>query len=61
MILTDHSSKPPLGSHPCAEPIELFTKTFQKEHLKIITLKIGEQINLKDNNQIISKWWKTIV
>jgi L-ascorbate metabolism protein UlaG (beta-lactamase superfamily) len=59
-IFPVHSSKFVLGNHTWDEPLELITKNNETEKLNIITPLIGEQVYLKDNNQIFTKWWKTI-
>jgi L-ascorbate metabolism protein UlaG (beta-lactamase superfamily) len=59
-ILPVHSSKFVLGNHPWDEPLELITQNNEQEHLNIATPLIGEIVNLKDNNQIFTKWWRAV-
>lgn len=60
MILPVHSSKFSLGNHDWNEPLELITRNNVTEKLNIITPMIGEQVYLKNNDQIFTKWWQTI-
>lgn len=59
-ILPVHSSKFVLANHSWDEPLELITKYNETENLTIITPIIGEEVNLKDNQQTFTKWWQTI-
>jgi len=56
-ILPVHSSKFILSDHPWEEPLEKITENNKDGQLSVITPMIGEQVNLKDPNQIFSKWW----
>ena len=59
-ILPVHSAKFVLGNHPWDEPLELITKNKEAKNLNLITPMIGEQVNLKDENQTFTKWWRNL-
>jgi L-ascorbate metabolism protein UlaG (beta-lactamase superfamily) len=59
-ILPVHSSKFVLGNHPWYEPLELITQNSQNEKLNVITPMIGEPVDLNNQNQRFSKWWRTV-
>ena len=59
-ILPVHSCKFALGNHPWDEPLTKVTEYNKKEKLNLITPMIGEQVNLKDNQQQFTEWWKLV-
>lgn len=59
-LLAVHNSKFALGNHPWDEPMINITKRCKTEDLKLLTPKIGEQVNLKDDHQLFTQWWKDI-
>jgi L-ascorbate metabolism protein UlaG (beta-lactamase superfamily) len=59
-ILPVHSGKFKLGNHAWDDPLKLILENNKTENLSIITPMIGEQVNLKDNNQQFSEWWKGV-
>ncbi|HEY2721058.1 MAG TPA: MBL fold metallo-hydrolase [Chitinophagaceae bacterium] len=59
-IFPVHNSKFALASHPWDEPLEKITTYNKTENLNLITPMIGEQVNLKDNTQIFTEWWKAV-
>ena len=59
-VLPVHSSKFALASHVWDEPLSKIIENSKKENLSIITPMIGEQVNLKDNSQKFTEWWKGI-
>jgi L-ascorbate metabolism protein UlaG (beta-lactamase superfamily) len=59
-IFPVHSSKFALGNHEWDEPLKLITENNRKENLNIITPVIGEKVNLDDQTQAFSPWWKGI-
>ncbi len=59
-ILPVHSSKFALGNHAWDEPLQLITENNRSMELNIITPMFGEQVNLKDDAQQFSQWWKNI-
>jgi L-ascorbate metabolism protein UlaG (beta-lactamase superfamily) len=59
-VLPVHSSKFALASHAWDEPLTKIIENNKKENLSIITPMIGEQVNLKDNTQQFTEWWKGV-
>jgi L-ascorbate metabolism protein UlaG (beta-lactamase superfamily) len=59
-ILPVHSAKFPLANHAWDEPLKLITENNGSGDLTIITPMIGERVNLKDMNQIFTKWWEGV-
>lgn len=59
-ILPVHSSKFALAAHAWDEPLTKVAENAKKENLTLITPMIGEQVNLKDNTQQFTEWWKGI-
>ena len=55
-----HSSKFSLAIHDWDEPLSTITSLNKNETISLITPMIGEQVNLKDNDQQFSEWWKNI-
>lgn len=59
-LLPVHSGKFKLGNHAWDEPLELITQNNKTEQLNIITPMIGERVNLDDQAQQFSEWWKSV-
>ncbi|MGB3078047.1 MAG: MBL fold metallo-hydrolase [Saprospiraceae bacterium] len=59
-IFPVHNSKFALGNHDWDEPLKLITENNKKENLNIITPMIGEKVNLNDQSQVFSEWWKGV-
>jgi len=59
-IFPVHSGKFALGNHVWDEPLELITENNKKEKLNIITPMIGEKVDLDDQAQEFSQWWKGV-
>ena len=57
-LLTVHHAKFALSNHPWYEPLEKISSVSKKLNIPLITPMIGEQVNLKDNSQRFSEWWK---
>ncbi|MDP4240742.1 MAG: MBL fold metallo-hydrolase [Bacteroidota bacterium] len=55
-----HSSKFALANHPWDEPLIKIAAASKKFNIPLITPMIGEQVNLKDNNQKFTEWWEGI-
>jgi len=49
-----------LGNHVWDEPLELITENNKNENLNIITPMIGEKVDLDDQGQVFSQWWKGV-
>ena len=59
-LLPVHHSKFTLGKHPWNEPLEKITKFSQNKVYRLATPMIGELVNLNDNTQVFTQWWKNI-
>ncbi len=59
-IFPVHSSKFALANHPWKEPLELIIKNNETENLNLITPMIGEEVNLKNDKQTFTKWWREV-
>ena len=59
-ILAVHNSKFKIANHPWDEPMKNVAALFKTESIRLLTPKIGEQVNLKDNNQVFTEWWTNI-
>lgn len=59
-LLPVHHSKFTLGKHPWNEPLEEITKFSQNKAYRLATPMIGELVNLKDDTQVFTQWWKNI-
>ncbi len=55
-----HNSKFAIANHPWDEPMINVAKQCKVENINLLTPKIGEQVNLKDNNQVFTEWWTNI-
>lgn len=57
-----HSSKFPLANHPWDEPLKRITQLNENETnpIPIITPKIGELVELRNENQQFQQWWEGI-
>lgn len=59
-IFTVHSSKFALANHSWDEPLVKVTASSKELNIPLLTPMIGEQVNLKDNTQKFSEWWKGV-
>lgn len=55
-----HNSKFKLGNHPWNDPLKRVYSEAEKQDMPIITPRIGEKIDLNNENQIFEKWWEEI-
>lgn len=55
-VLPVHSSKFKLANHPWDESL---IQISELDSTSVITPMIGELVNLKDENQVFSHWWKS--
>ncbi len=53
-----HNSKFKLGNHPWDDSLKRVSAEAEKQNQSIITPKIGEKIDLDDENQNFEKWWE---
>jgi len=59
-LFPGHSSKFVLAQHPWDEPLVKITDLNKTFNIPLVTPMIGEQVNLKDENQPFNQWWKDI-
>ncbi len=57
-VLGVHNSKFALAKHDWREPLELLYQNAQKENFRLLTPKIGDIIDLNNENQTFEKWWE---
>jgi len=55
-----HSGKFALARHAWDEPLKNVTELSKASGIELITPMIGEQVNLKEEGQKFSEWWKGI-
>ena len=56
-LIPVHHSKFVLATHPWDEPLNKITE-MNIENLRILTPKIGEKANWKDDSRMYEKWWE---
>ncbi|MGB8193673.1 MAG: MBL fold metallo-hydrolase, partial [Chitinophagaceae bacterium] len=59
-VLPVHSSKYSLSTHAWDEPLKEITKLNKQANAGLITPMIGEVVDLKDDRQQFSEWWKGV-
>ena len=59
-LLPVHSSKFAIANHSWDEPLSKITEMNKVANIPLITPRIGEQVNLKDETQKFTEWWKTV-
>ena len=59
-LFTIHSSKFALANHAWDEPLIKITESSKELNIPLLTPMIGEQVNLKDDAQKFSEWWKGV-
>lgn len=57
-LLPGHSCKYALSIHPWDEPLNRITEINKNHHIPLVTPMIGEVVNLRDEQQVFSEWWK---
>lgn len=60
-LLPVHNSKFALSTHPWFEPLEKLSNLSETKNLRILTPRIGEKVELKNNKQIFKKWWREVL
>lgn len=60
-IFAGHNSKFKLSVHPWDEPLKRLWENSKKQDIPVITPKIGELVDLKDDQSTFSNWWEGIV
>ena len=59
-LLPVHSSKFAIANHAWDEPLSKITELNKDANISLITPCIGEPVNLKDDAQEFTEWWKGI-
>jgi L-ascorbate metabolism protein UlaG (beta-lactamase superfamily) len=59
-FLAVHWGKFALGNHAWDEPVKRVHKAAQEKQMHLLTPMIGEQVNIDDDNQEFSPWWKQL-
>lgn len=59
-LLPGHTGKFAIANHPWDEPFEQITSASQNKNYRLLTPMIGEIVDLQNDRQIFSSWWKTI-
>lgn len=59
-LLAVHNSKFKIANHPWDEPIINIASNIKTERIQLLTPMIGEQVNLKEVDQVFKEWWKEV-
>ena len=59
-LLPVHSSKFAIANHSWDEPLSKITELNKETQIPLITPRIGEQVDLKDDTQKFTEWWKNV-
>jgi L-ascorbate metabolism protein UlaG (beta-lactamase superfamily) len=59
-LLAVHSSKFAIANHAWDEPLSRITELNKNFDIPLITPMIGEEVDLKDDSQVFTEWWKGI-
>lgn len=59
-LLPVHSSKFAIANHAWDEPLSAITELNKSVNIPLITPLIGELVNLKDDTQRFTEWWKDL-
>lgn len=59
-LLPVHSSKFAIANHAWDAPLSTITELNKTVNFPLITPLIGEQVNLKDDTQLFTEWWRNI-
>ena len=57
-MMPGHNSKYALGNHAWDEPMKRLSELHNENDFMMLTPKIGEVVNLRDNAYLFSEWWK---
>jgi hypothetical protein len=49
-----------LANHPWKEPLEKIVENNKFESLQLLTPMIGEKVDLDNQNQIFTEWWREV-
>ncbi len=59
-ILPVHSLKFALANHSWNEPLEMLTEKNLHQNIPLVTPRIGEIVQLRNDQQQFSPWWRTV-
>lgn len=59
-LLPVHSGKFAMANHAWYGPLSKLSELNKAEQIPLLTPMIGEQVDLKNNHQRFTEWWKTI-
>lgn len=59
-LLPVHNSKFALSNHSWDDPLKKISKVSDGGEVKLVTPKIGEKVDLNDDEQEFSRWWEEI-
>jgi len=60
-LLAVHWGKFSLSNHAWDDPIKRVYQAAQENHMLLLTPMIGEKVNIDNDTQVFSEWWKGIV
>ena len=60
VTLPVHSSKFALAMHDWKEPVEKFYEIAHKDHIRLLTPRIGEMVYLNKLDTVYAPWWREI-
>lgn len=59
-VLPVHSGKFSISNHAWDEPLTRISGLGKQSGITILTPRIGETVNIKDNTQVFSDWWREL-
>ena len=59
-LLPVHSCKFSISNHAWDEPLSRISELNKNSGIRLITPLIGEQVNLRENTQLFTEWWRAI-
>jgi L-ascorbate metabolism protein UlaG (beta-lactamase superfamily) len=59
-LMPVHSSKFDLALHAWDEPLTEMVRRNEEAGVPLVTPRIGEPVNLNDNDQVFTEWWKEV-
>ena len=59
-LIAVHNSKFAISNHAWDEPMINVAAACKAENIDLLTPKIGERVNLKEQNQVFAEWWKNV-
>lgn len=59
-LLPAHVGKFTIANHPWDEPFERITSASQNKNYRLLTSRIGEPVELENQQQVFSSWWESV-